>query len=136
MKLFSIHHINNFNIITDWLAPQNYSNALHTIVKKKHNSTFDCHWVGLTAKWMQKLEPHILGCYRELGDINSLEISGLIANWKEVTRLIDFCKVFLSNTCIKNLLLQESPTILNKILKKLCSQYLGASLIHLYKIKY
>ena len=39
--------------------------------------------------------------YEDLVDFNSLKISGLITNWREVIRLFNFCKMLLSDTCMK-----------------------------------
>ena len=81
--------------------------------------------------WMQTLEEHTLDCYGYLVDFNSLKISGLITNCREVISLFDFCKILLSDTCMKNFSRQIPPTIVNKFFIKLQSQSLDASLIQL-----
>ena len=42
-----------------------------------------------------------LDWYGDLVDFDSLEISGLITNWREVISLFNFCKMLLSDTCMK-----------------------------------
>ena len=41
--------------------------------------------------WMQTLEEHTLDCYEYLVDFNSLKISGLITNCREVISHINKC---------------------------------------------
>ena len=49
-------------------------------------------------KWLKALliEWNTLDCYGYLGVLNSVEITGLIINWKEVTRLFDFDKILVT----------------------------------------
>ena len=68
--------------------------------------------------WMQKLEEHTLDCYGQLVHFNILEISGTITNCRGVISLFDFCKMLLSDTCMKNSPQQISPTIVNNFFKK------------------
>ena len=44
---------------------------------------------------MEMLESSNLDCSGDHGDLNSLEISGLILDCKEVIRLFDFCRILL-----------------------------------------
>ena len=78
--------------------------------------------------WMQKLEEYTLNCYEYLAGFNSLKISGPITYCKKVMSLFDLCKIFLSNTCIKNSPKKISPIIVTNFFKKTS---LHASLIQL-----
>ena len=68
--------------------------------------------------WMQMLEEHILDCYGQLAGLNILQISGPITNCRGVMSLFDFCKMPLSDTCLKISLQQISPTIVSNFFKK------------------
>ena len=96
LNLFFTCQINNVNNITSQIVFPNYPKAAQTLVSQ----------VNSTLKWPLNLinnsQDAQLDHYGNFADLNSLQISNLIRSWKEVTRLFDFCKILLSNTCMKN----------------------------------
>ena len=68
-----------------WLVSRIFPNGNNTI-KQWQNSTLEWSLI-LSNTSLEKLELNTLDCYGDFKDLNSKEISHLLKNLKEITRL-------------------------------------------------